>query len=136
MIRARRIAAILAAALGVQACAYRQLRYELVAEDPPPGGGGTQRARVVDKAENRPYRAESVDWRYRGVVAAGPSPGLYAATGPGTGSIEATFLTPDGTRSITIAIAVRPRPGLTRRPSPAPPTPEPAPEPPQLAIAT
>jgi hypothetical protein len=96
-----------------------------------------QRAQVLDKAENRPYRAEAVDWHFRGVVVAGSAPGQYTATGPGTGSIEATFLTPDGTRSIAIALAVRPRPGLARRPTPDPPsTPSPAPEPVIQAVAT
>ncbi len=125
--------AVASTVLLAPACGYREIRYELGIEDPPPGGGGVQQAQVVDMNQRRQLRAEQVGWRFEGVLAAGPRPGTFTATGPGTGSVEAVFLTPDGTRSMAIGLVVRPRPGrpaAAKRPTPEPiivvqPTPSP-----------
>lgn len=115
--------ALLPALLSATACTYREIRYELAIEDPPPGGGGIQQAKVVDLNQQRQLQAEKIHWRYDGVLGPGPRPGTFTATGPGTGSIEAEFITPDGSRSMAIGLAVGPRPGrpaVKRRATPEP----------------
>ncbi len=91
---------------GAPACAYREIRYELSAQAPPPGGGDTQTAQVVEKDRNRPLRPEQIKWRFSGVLAAAGPPGAYTASGPGAGTVQAEFMTPAGTRALAVDLLV------------------------------
>ncbi|MBM3267091.1 MAG: hypothetical protein FJZ01_05520 [Candidatus Sericytochromatia bacterium] len=96
------VAAVVAVA--VAGCAYREVRYELAAEAPAAGGEGM--AKVVEKGRERPLLAERVVWRYSGALAPTGKPGGFRVVATGTGTVDAEFPTPAGTRSLSVQIQI------------------------------